>query len=186
VKVLDFGLAKPFAEAGAGASADSGADTLTATMTEAGAVMGTPSYMSPEQTRGRDIDKRTDIWAIGCVLYELLTRRRAFRGETSGDTIAAVLDREPDWNVLPPSIPPRVRELVRRCLQKDVRRRTRDAGDIAIEIEEILAQPVGVAASGRAAAHTRSRGARAVPFLVAALVIAAALAGGYARIFANC
>jgi serine/threonine-protein kinase len=174
VKVLDFGLAKPCAEGGA--ADDSRAETLTAAMTQAGTALGTPGYMSPEQTRGHAIDKRTDIWAMGCVLYELLTRRRAFRGETFSDTVAAVLEREPDWDALAPSTPPKVRGLLERCLRKDVRRRARDAADIAIEIEQILAEPSDVAAS-----RPGSRWLRAVPFSMAAIAIAAALAGGYVQ-----
>src|SRR5262249_38607804 len=153
----------------------------TATVTDVGTVLGTPGYMSPEQTRGLAIDKRTDIWAMGCVLYELLTRRRPFRGETYSDTIAAVLEREPDWDALPPSTPPKVRGLLQRCLRKDLRRRARDAGDIAIEIEEGLAEPAGAQPSGVAAVRPRSPWLRAVPLLVATTAIAAALAGGYVQ-----
>lgn len=89
-------------------------------------MMGTPGYMSPEQARGRDVDHRTDIWAFGCVLYELLTGKRTFRGETQTETIAAVLEREPDWQALPPNTPVKVRDLLRHCLQKDPERRLND------------------------------------------------------------
>uniref|UniRef100_Q01ZL0 Serine/threonine protein kinase n=1 Tax=Solibacter usitatus (strain Ellin6076) TaxID=234267 RepID=Q01ZL0_SOLUE len=179
VKVLDFGLAKSLS--GGGSGADSRAETLTAAMTEAGTVLGTPGYMSPEQTRGIATDKRTDIWAVGCVLYELLTGRRTFRGGTFGDTIAAVLEREPDWDALPPSTPPRVLGLLQRCLRKDMGRRARDAGDIAIEIEQVLAEPAGSRLSGRMVSRPGSRWLRAAPFLIAAIAIAAALAGGYVQ-----
>jgi Tol biopolymer transport system component len=136
VKVLDFGLAKAIA-------GDVGPDltqaaTVTAAPTELGIILGTPAYMSPEQARGRLVDKRTDIWAFGCVLYELLSKQRAFWGETSPDTIAAVLEREPDWQALPPTTPAKIRDLVRRSLQKDPRRRLRDLGDARIEIEDAL------------------------------------------------
>ena len=141
VKVLDFGLAKPFAAVGA--AAGSSVETLTASMTHAGAIVGTPGYMSPEQARGLAVDKRTDIWALGCVLYELLTQCRVFRGETLSDAIAAVLEREPAWDALPPSTPQRVRDLLRRCLRKDVRRRARDAGDIAIVLTPGMAPSHG-------------------------------------------
>jgi Tol biopolymer transport system component len=139
VKVLDFGLAKAFA-------GDSGLDlsnapTLTAMGTEEGRILGTPAYMSPEQARGKPVDKRTDIWAFGCVLYELLTGKVAFRGETVSDTLAAVLEREPDWRVLPPATPDKIRELLRRCLQKDCQDRLRDIGDARIEIKEVSAAP---------------------------------------------
>src|ERR1700739_2889351 len=123
VKVLDFGLAKAFA--GEGVKDLSQAPTLT----EEGRILGTPAYMSPEQARGKPIDKRTDIWAFGCLLYELLTGKAAFRGETITDTLARVLEREPDWQAFPPSIPVKVRELLQRSLEKDLRRRLRDIGD---------------------------------------------------------
>jgi serine/threonine-protein kinase len=140
VKVLDFGLAKAFAgDAGLDLS---NAPTLTAMGTEEGRILGTPAYMSPEQARGKAVDKRTDIWAFGCVLYELLTARQAFRGETGQDTIAAVLEREPDWLALPPPTPAQIRKLLRRCLQKDPQRRLRDLGDARLEIEETLIPPV--------------------------------------------
>src|SRR6185369_1653638 len=161
----------------AGAENESWDETLTAAMTRAGTVMGTPGYMSPEQARGSAVDRRTDIWALGCVLFELLTRRRAFRGETSSDMIVAVLEREPDWDALPPSTPPKVRDLLRRCLRKDIRRRARDAGDIAIEIEDAAAEPVAEP-SGLPASRP-SAGLRLVPFLMAAIAVAGALAGGY-------
>jgi len=138
VKVLDFGLAKAFA--GDTASSDPvPSPTLSATATMQGMILGTAAYMSPEQARGKSVDKRTDIWAFGCVLYELLTARQAFRGETFSDIIAAVLEREPDWKALPLAAPPRIRDLVQRCLQKDPQRRLRDLGDARIEIEEALA-----------------------------------------------
>jgi len=140
VKVLDFGLAKAFAYDDAGSSHS---PTLTSSNTEEGRVLGTPAYMSPEQTRGKPVDKRADIWAFGCLLFELLTARRAFRGDTSSDTIAAVLEKEPDWEALPASVPQRIRDLLRRCLTKDPQRRLRDLGDARIEIEEALASLSG-------------------------------------------
>src|ERR1700732_2679760 len=114
VKVLDFGLAKAFAGDGGLDLSDSA--TLTAMGTEEGMVLGPPAYMSPEQARAKPVNKRTDIWAFGCVLYELLTRKRAFRGETVSDTIAAVLEREPEWQALPPATPAKIRDLLPRCL----------------------------------------------------------------------
>jgi Tol biopolymer transport system component len=138
VKVLDFGLAKAFA---GGALDLSNAPTLTAMGMEDGKIMGTPAYMSPEQARGKPVDKRTDIWAFGCVLYEMLTGQEAFRGETVSDTITAVLEREPDSQVLPLATPAKIRDLLRRCLQKDSQRRLRDVGDARIEIEETVAGP---------------------------------------------
>jgi serine/threonine protein kinase len=134
VKVLDFGLAKAFA--GDDELDLSNASTLITMGTEEGRILGTPAYMSPEQARGKAVDKRTDIWAFGIVLYELLTGKRAFRGETPSDTLAAVLEREPDWQVLPPATPPKIRDLLRRCMQKDSQHRLRDIGDARLEIEE--------------------------------------------------
>src|SRR6185436_18373112 len=96
----------------------------------------TAPYMSPEQTRGKAVDRRTDVWAFGCVLYELLTGRRAFGGETPSDAIAAILEREPDWTKLPPSTPPAIRRLLRRCLEKDPKRRLRDIGDARLELDD--------------------------------------------------
>ena len=97
--------------------------------------------MSPEQARGKTVDKRTDIWAYGCVLYEMLTGRRAFAGETASDTIATILEREPDWTKLPAAAPAHVRRLLRRCLQKDSNRRLRDIGDARLELDEALSSP---------------------------------------------
>ena len=131
VKLLDFGLATQ-------ASAET---TTGSQLTQAGMVMGTPGYMSPEQARGMPTDKRTDIWAFGCVLFEMLSGYKAFGGETVSDCIAAILDREPDYTLLPARTPNRLRELVRKCLVKDSRRRVRDIGDARIELEDVLAQP---------------------------------------------
>jgi eukaryotic-like serine/threonine-protein kinase len=137
VKVLDFGLAKAFA--GDGGQDPSQAPTVTAMGTEEGKILGTPAYMSPDQARGKPVDKRTDIWAFGCVVYELMTGKAAFHGETLSDTIAAVLEREPDWEVLPAATPAKVQDLLRRCLEKDVNRRLRDIGDARIELLDALA-----------------------------------------------
>src|ERR1700686_2472336 len=116
VKVLDFGLAKAFA--GDTSNEDIGnSPTLSMAATMQGVILGTAAYMSPEQARGKAVDKRTDIWAFGCVLYELLTARQVFRGETFSDIIAAILEREPDWKALPPATPPKIRDLLQRCLQ---------------------------------------------------------------------
>src|SRR5580698_4652329 len=121
VKVLDFGLAK--ALAGDQGPDLSDAPTMTAMGTEEGRILGTPAYMSPEQARGKSVDKRTDVWALGCVLYILLTGRQAFTGDTLSDMIVSILEREPDWQALPASTPAKIRDLLRRCLQKDPQRR---------------------------------------------------------------
>jgi len=135
VKVLDFGLAKAFAEEPA--SEDTmHSPTLSALATRAGVILGTAAYMSPEQVRGKSVDKRADIWAFGCVLYELLTGRQVFAADTISDTIAAILGREPDWSALPTGAPPGVLRLLRRCLERDRDKRLRDIGDANILLEE--------------------------------------------------
>ena len=156
VKVLDFGLAK--AIAGADADVDlSASPTATGHGTREGVILGTAAYMSPEQARGRPLDKRTDIWSFGCVLYELLTGRRAFKGDNLSDTIGAILRDAPDWRALPRDTPALVRRLLRRCLEKDPARRLRDIGDASLEIAEALATPAleTADAAGQAAAAPR-------------------------------
>jgi serine/threonine protein kinase len=143
VKVLDFGLAKA-TETASGTSVDlANSPTLTspAMMTGMGAILGTAGYMSPEQARGRAADKRSDLWAFGCVVYELMSGKQVFRGETVTDILAAVVTGEPDWQALPPATPAKIRDLLQRCLQKDSHRRLHDAADARIEIEEALASP---------------------------------------------
>lgn len=147
VKVLDFGLAKAIDPA---SSPPSGSEveelqnspTISTMATQAGMIMGTAAYMSPEQARGKPVDRRADIWAFGCVLYEMLTGKRAFEGETVSDVLAAVITTDPDWSALPGSIPASMQRLVRRCLVKDPRQRLRDIGDARITIEETLSGDV--------------------------------------------
>ena len=137
VKILDFGLAK--ALEGDPASQDiSSSPTISRMATQAGIILGTAAYMAPEQAKGKPVDRRADIWAFGCVLYEMLTGQMAFSGETVTDTLAAVLKNEPDWTLLPKSIPAHVRVLLQRCLQKDPRLRLRDIGDARIALDEVL------------------------------------------------
>ena len=168
VKVLDFGLARP-----SGPVAE-----VSPTITLEAAIVGTAAYMSPEQARGQVVDKRADVWAFGCVLYELLTGRMAFAETTMPDTLAAVLHREPDWTALPASVPPAVTTLLRRCLEKDVRQRRRDIGDIRAELDEALKQPVSPTLP---AAAPRARSRRLFPVaMVGVAVIAAAALGGWA------
>src|SRR5256712_1126201 len=144
VKVLDFGLAKPLAEQ---IRSSSDSPTFKVTATDQRMILGTAAYMSPEQARGEKVDKRTDIWAFGCVLYELLTGKQPFEGVTVTDTLAAVLKTEPDWNRLPAATPAGIRVLLRRCLQKDVTRRLRDASDARIEIQDALEAPAAAEAT---------------------------------------
>jgi len=150
VKVLDFGLAKAFE--GDSASQDmSNSPTLSHAATMQGVILGTAGYMSPEQARGKAIDKRTDIWAFGCVLYELLTGKQAFHGETFTDITAKILTGGPDWQALPGETPEQIRQLLRRCLQKDKALRLRDAGDARIEIQDALSAPASPKSTGAAA-----------------------------------
>ena len=139
VKVLDFGLAKALVPEEP-AEDSSQSPTLTKG-TALGAIMGTAAYMSPEQARGKPVDKRTDVWAFGCCLYEALTGRKAFSGETVTDTLAAIVKNEPDWKALPGHTPVKIRELMRRCLQKDRNRRLHDVADARIEIDEATDEP---------------------------------------------
>ena len=132
VKILDFGLAKPLTRENKNGES---------TATHPGRVIGTPAYMSPEQARGKPTDKRSDIWSFGCVLYEILTAKVLFKGETVSDTLANVLQTEPHWQTLPQSTPANIQVLLRRCLEKDPQRRLRDIGDAAIEISETLNTP---------------------------------------------
>jgi serine/threonine protein kinase/WD40 repeat protein len=143
VKVLDFGLAKAVESGSAGdASAPnlSRSPTTMVAATQSGVILGTAAYMSPEQARGKTVDKRTDIWAFGCVLFEMLTGRVAFPGETLSDTIVAILERPPDWSALPRDTPTIVVRLLRRCLEKDARKRLRDVGDARFELDDASAE----------------------------------------------
>ena len=139
VKVLDFGLAKALDPLGASSSADISAmnsPTQTARATMAGIVLGTAAYSAPEQARGKPVDRRADVWAFGTVLYEMLTGRRAFRGEDGSDILASVLKQDPDWSALPPHVPPSIRRLLRRSLVKDPRARLSAMGDARLELDE--------------------------------------------------
>ncbi|MDA2935362.1 serine/threonine protein kinase [Acidobacteria bacterium AH-259-D05] len=137
VKILDFGLAKAF-EGETPVTDISQSPTLTEEMTRAGVILGTAAYMSPEQARGKPVDKRADIFAFGCVLYELLTGKRAFQGETITETLGAIIHKEPDWERLPETTPGIIRSLLRRCLQKDPYDRLQHIGETRIEIKEAL------------------------------------------------
>ncbi len=178
VKVLDFGLAK----ASAGEFVDAAQlPARTSDGTNQGVILGTATYMSPEQARGQPVDKRTDIWAFGCVLYEMLTGRRAFAGDSLTDTLAHVIEHEPDWRAVPETTPEVVRRLLERCLRKDVRRRLRDIADARIEIDDAIAARTGTSAptdrtpsvSDR---RLRGRSRRWAPIgWIAALVLASAV-----------
>ena len=136
VKVLDFGLAKAMEPTGAMSPSMSMSPTITTpAMTQAGMILGTAAYMSPEQAKGRPVDKRSDVWTFGAVLYEMLTGRRAFSAEDVSETLAAVLMKEPEWTALPATVPPTVVTVLRRCLQKDRKQRVRDIGDVSLALE---------------------------------------------------
>src|SRR6202049_809925 len=174
VKVLDFGLAKAFAGDEPG-SDPSNSPTLSQAATMQGVILGTAAYMSPEQARGKSVDKRTDIWAFGCVLYELLTGKQTFHGEDITEILAAVVRAEPDWNLLPASTPVKIRELLGRCLQKDLRWRLHDAADARIEIEEALTTPA-TAVPAAAVKGIRALGRRELVLSIGALLLVAAIA----------
>jgi Tol biopolymer transport system component/tRNA A-37 threonylcarbamoyl transferase component Bud32 len=168
VKILDFGLAK--AVQGEAVTTDMGdSQTLSDMATRAGALLGTAAYMSPEQAKGKPVDRRADIWAFGCVLYEMLTGKKAFVAETVTETLAAVLKNEPDWSLLKVATPIHVRVLLHRCLQKDPRQRLRDIGDARISLDEVLS---GVAERALPIVARASVWRRVVPW--ALFVIAAA------------
>ena len=137
VKILDFGLAKALDSADTNASDPSSSPTLTRMATHAGIILGTAAYMSPEQAKGKSADRRADIWAFGCLLYEMLSGKRAFDGETVSETLASIIKDEPDWSVLPATVPPRIRALLKRCLTKDLKQRLQAIGDARITIEEV-------------------------------------------------
>jgi Tol biopolymer transport system component/tRNA A-37 threonylcarbamoyl transferase component Bud32 len=196
VKVLDFGLAKAWEEPGASTSDVGLSPTITGHHTRAGVILGTAAYMSPEQARGKPVDKRADIWAFGCLLYEMLTGTRLFAGETISDTLAAVLRQEVDWAALPAGLPPSIRALLARCLERDPKRRLRDIGEARVAIEEGLggregerlqsagdiasdlrAPPGSAVTSGPAVAVARGR---LRPWLVSGGAVAVAVALGVA------
>jgi serine/threonine-protein kinase len=179
VKLLDFGLAKAL-ESGAGAGNPdlTSSPTLTGAATGAGVVMGTAAYMSPEQARGKPVDKRADIWAFGCVLYEMLSGRKAFEGENVTDTLAALVRDEPDWKALPRGTPPTLRRLLERCLAKDATRRLQAIGEARIELEELAAAPRSGSSTGVPLVAERRRpvaGRRVVWVALGVVVLLAAV-----------
>ena len=179
VKVLDFGLAKAMDGSGSGPQAagslplsQSPTITTPALMTGVGMILGTAAYVSPEQARGKAVDRRADIWAFGAVLFEMLTSRRAFPGEDMTDTIVSVVSKEPDWSALPPAAPAELRRLLARCLKKDARARLRDIGEARVQIEDLLGGAPERAAPLVTPGPT-PLGSRALPWTVAAALAAA-------------
>jgi serine/threonine-protein kinase len=177
VKVLDFGLAKALDTQSAAHQSDQSPTLASPAMTLHGVILGTAGYMSPEQAAGRNVDKRSDLWAFGVVLLEMLTGRPVFAGETVSHVIASVLKSEPDWTTLPSDTPPPIRRLLHRCLEKDRKRRLDSAADARLEIEEALAAPHETASPAMPARAPASRWSTAIPWGLLALVSIAALAG---------
>jgi eukaryotic-like serine/threonine-protein kinase len=177
VKVLDFGLAKALESTPAN-TAVSNSPTLSFAATNAGLILGTAAYMSPEQAKGRAVDRRTDVFALGAVLYEMLTGQAAFEGEDVPDILGAVLKSEPDWTRLPSDVPLRIRELLRLCLQKDAKKRRQTATDVRIDIEQALVQPPVLVTTVTPARKSRERIAWAIA-VVALITVGALLAEPY-------
>jgi hypothetical protein len=179
VKVLDFGLAKAFGDDAAAPNLTN-SPTKAVAATNAGVILGTAAYMSPEQARGKEVDRRTDIFAFGCVLYEMLAGRPAFAGDSVTEILARVIEREPDWSLLPPGVTSRVHNLLRGCLEKDPRKRRRDAGDLRLDIEHALIEPARpVVRPVEAAARRRAW----TPWIVAGLLAAALAAALLTSVF---
>ena len=179
VKVLDFGLAKALSRTDHDSSVRpdvTASPTLLspATMTSAGVILGTAAYMAPEQARGKAVDRRADIWAFGCVLYEMLSGRRAFEGDEITDTLASILRGEPDWDAIPATTPPQIRRLLRRCLDKNPRERLQAIGDARFEIAEALTAPNAPQA---AVAQPRTSSRTIVPIVAVASTLVAGIAG---------
>jgi Tol biopolymer transport system component len=172
VKVLDFGLAKIAADDGGGSADLPHSPTVTAGSTCAGVILGTAAYMSPEQARGKAVDKRTDIWSFGCVLYEMLTGRTAFCGETVSDTIASILSREPDWAAVPETTPLAVQRMLQQCLERDPQQRLRDIGDVKHELDHALVDLRAPTVATRAVATPARRPHAARGWLFAAAGLA--------------
>ncbi|HEY7921827.1 MAG TPA: protein kinase, partial [Vicinamibacteria bacterium] len=177
VKVLDFGLAKAWSpDPSSGSAPDlSQSPTLAHTGTAAGVILGTAAYMSPEQARGKAVDKRSDIWSFGALLHEMLAGQPLFAGETVSDVLAAVLTREPDWRALPAATPTSVRRLLERCLERDSKRRLRDIGEARLALSE----PALAQAQREAAARPESRRETKALWPALALAVALASAAGY-------
>jgi serine/threonine protein kinase len=168
VKVLDFGLAKAFDATGA-ASAATISPMVSMQGTRPGVILGTAAYMPPEQAKGKPVDKRADLWSFGCVLFEMITGRPPFEGETISDVLAKIIEHEPDWTALPATTPPAIQKLLRRCLEKDPRRRLDSAAVARLEIEDALSAP----ASGVAASETIRGGRRRLWALASSTALAA-------------
>ena len=170
VKVLDFGLSKAIDPRSTSMSDPSHSPTFTSPATQLGVILGTAAYMAPEQAKGKTVDKRADIWAFGVVLFEMLSGRSPFAGETTTDVLSHIVSRDPDWDLLPPDTPPAVLQLIKRCLERDPKRRLRDMGDARFDAAEAV--PVS--------APTKTSGLSVLPALIAgAVALAVGLAAGW-------
>ena len=179
VKLLDFGLAKIFEGEDGSSPSLTHSPTVTGRATAAGVILGTAAFMSPEQARGKVVDKRADIWAFGCVLYEMLTGRRLFVGDTVSDTLAAVLRQEIRFDHLPPETPPSIQRALSRCLERDPRRRLHDIGDARIEIEQGLSGRAEQTLSGQGAAVSGATRQSRLPWAIAAVLLGACAVQGW-------
>ena len=181
VKVLDFGLAKALDPAGTSSAEVMNSPTLTARATQMGLIIGTAAYMAPEQAKGKAVDRRADIWAFGVVLFEMLSGRRAFEGDDVSEVLAGVLKLDPDWSALPADLPEPARRLLKRCLEKDPKKRLRNVAEGMLQLEDALAMPIVSAATTSAASAPRTaptpRWRRALPIAAAVIVTAVAVGG---------
>jgi serine/threonine protein kinase/WD40 repeat protein len=182
VKVLDFGLAKAFASDQTDLNLSNSptltrSPTLSAAATQQGIILGTAAYMSPEQAKGKTVDKRADIWAFGVVLFEMLTGRQLFTGETVSETLAAVLMREPDFSILSPNMHQRIRLLLERCLEKEPKNRYHDIADVRVDIQKAIADPSGVLVQPITGVKPRRRLRLGLPWIAAIVALSAVIAG---------
>jgi serine/threonine-protein kinase len=180
VKVLDFGLAKAMDPAGASGTDAMNSPTLTGRATQMGMILGTAAYMAPEQAKGRPVDRRADIWAFGVVLFEMLSGKRVFEGDDVSEVMAGVLKLDPDWSALPADLPAPVRHLLKRCLEKDPKKRLRNVAEGMLQLEDALAMPVASAAATAGAASAPAFAPvplwrRAMPIASAVIVTAAVI-----------
>ncbi len=176
VKVLDFGLAKAYAGDREEVNL-SNSPTLSDVATQQGVILGTAAYMSPEQARGKAVDKRADIWAFGCVLFEMMTGRAAFSGRDVTDILAAVIRSEPEWNSLPASLHWRLREVLERCLKKDAKDRYHDISDVKVDIQRVLTDPSGLLVQQVTTAKPRKGLGLGLPWVAAVFIIGLIIAG---------
>jgi serine/threonine-protein kinase len=180
VKVLDFGLAKAADPTGVAADLTQSPTLVSPAVTQAGFILGTAAYMSPEQAKGRLVDRRSDIWAFGCVFYEMLTGARAFEGDDVTDTMAAILRGEPDWSRIPADVPPPLMRVLKRCMEKDRRQRRHDIGDVRMDIDDAMSAPTGQASGGSRFRWSVGGGIAVAVMVLAAAAVAGAI-GWYAR-----